>query len=122
MAESTTRQCAGGASTISSPARRSATRSISGYWLASRLTWTTWPSCPLGTTPRYCDLHLRPVPDADGEITGMLSAVVDVTTRYELDEQKDTFLALASHELKTPITTIKGYAQTGLRIVIEGGR
>ena len=72
-------------------------------------------------TPRYCDLHLRPVQDAGGEVTGMLSAVVDVTTRYELDEQKDTFLALASHELKTPITTIKGYAQTGLRIVTKAG-
>jgi PAS domain S-box-containing protein len=70
---------------------------------------------------RYCDLHLRPVQDAEGEITGMLSAVVDVTGRHELDEQKDIFLALASHELKTPITTIKGYAQTGLRAVTKAG-
>lgn len=29
----------------------------------------------------------------------------------QADKQKDEFLSIASHELKTPITTIKGYAQ-----------
>lgn len=35
----------------------------------------------------------------------------DVTQRKKLENQKDEFIAVASHELKTPITTIKGYAQ-----------
>jgi PAS domain S-box-containing protein len=64
---------------------------------------------------RYCDVHLRPMLDADGAGVGMLSAAVDVTERHALDQQKDEFIALASHELKTPLTTIKGYAQAGLR-------
>ncbi len=35
----------------------------------------------------------------------------DVTKRIKLEQQKDEFLAIASHELKTPVTTIKAYAQ-----------
>lgn len=35
----------------------------------------------------------------------------DVTERIKLEQQKDEFLAIASHELKTPITTIKAYCQ-----------
>ena len=76
---------------------------------------------PGETEPRYYDLSFRPVRDADGEITGILVAGVDVTARHELDRQKDDFIALASHELKTPITAIKGYAQTGLRVVGQLG-
>lgn len=63
----------------------------------------------------YADIYLRPVRDASGKITGLLSALVDSTLRHELDQAKDSFIALASHELKTPITTIKGYAQSTLR-------
>jgi two-component system CheB/CheR fusion protein len=76
---------------------------------------------PGAEEPRYYDLSFRPVRDADGEITGALIAAVDVTERHELDRQKDEFIALASHELKTPITAIKGYAQTGLRVVGQSG-
>ncbi|MCD0487614.1 PAS domain S-box protein [Pedobacter sp. MC2016-14] len=35
----------------------------------------------------------------------------DVSSRVELEMQKDDFLHLASHELKTPITSIKGFIQ-----------
>lgn len=34
----------------------------------------------------------------------------------KMDEMKSTFISLASHELKTPLTSIKGY----LRLVIDG--
>lgn len=35
----------------------------------------------------------------------------DITERKKVEKQRDDFLAIASHELKTPITTIKGFAQ-----------
>ena len=35
----------------------------------------------------------------------------DVTKRKELERQKDEFIGIASHELKTPVTSIKAYNQ-----------
>jgi signal transduction histidine kinase len=63
----------------------------------------------------YYDISLRPLLASDGSVTGVLSALVDVTGRAELDRQKNEFLSIASHELKTPITSIKAYAQMALR-------
>lgn len=38
----------------------------------------------------------------------------------EADQLKDLFLSIASHELKTPITTIRGQAQLALRALKKG--
>jgi signal transduction histidine kinase len=41
-----------------------------------------------------------------------LQQIIDQLHQRELkDEQKDNFIAMASHELKTPVTSIKGYVQ-----------
>ncbi len=37
--------------------------------------------------------------------------VVDITDRKKLEKQKDEFMAVASHELKTPVTSLKAFAQ-----------
>jgi PAS domain S-box-containing protein len=41
----------------------------------------------------------------------ILLSIEDITDRSEIDRRKDDFLSIASHELKTPLTTIKGYVQ-----------
>ncbi len=41
----------------------------------------------------------------------ILIAIEDITERREIERRKDDFLSIASHELKTPLTTIKGYLQ-----------
>ena len=41
----------------------------------------------------------------------ILLVMEDITDRRKLERQKDTFMAIASHELKTPITALKGYTQ-----------
>ena len=41
----------------------------------------------------------------------ILVAFEDVTDRRQLDKQKDDFIGIVSHELKTPLTSIKAYAQ-----------
>lgn len=45
----------------------------------------------------------------DGE--NILLAIEDISDRKEIEKQKDLFIGIASHELKTPITTMKAYAQ-----------
>lgn len=45
----------------------------------------------------------------------------EVAERKRLESQKDEFIAVASHELKTPIATIKGYTQLALRAVERSG-
>lgn len=41
----------------------------------------------------------------------MLGATVDITERKRLERQKDEFIAIASHELKTPVTSLKAFNQ-----------
>lgn len=41
----------------------------------------------------------------------ILIAIEDITDKKELDRRKDDFLSIASHELKTPLTTIKSLIQ-----------
>ncbi len=41
----------------------------------------------------------------------ILLAIEDITDRREIERRKDDFLSIASHELKTPLTTIKGFIQ-----------
>ena len=44
-------------------------------------------------------------------INGLVANFRDVTEKYALEKQKEEFIGIASHELKTPITSIKGYTQ-----------
>ena len=42
----------------------------------------------------------------------------DITERKELEQRKDEFISMASHELKTPLTSIVAYTDL-LRLVLE---
>jgi len=41
----------------------------------------------------------------------VIAFVLDISARKRLEKRKDEFIGLASHELKTPLTTIKVFAQ-----------
>ncbi|MEO8405359.1 MAG: PAS domain-containing sensor histidine kinase, partial [Chitinophagaceae bacterium] len=41
----------------------------------------------------------------------VLGIAMDTTEQRELQQRKDDFIRMASHELKTPVTSIKGYVQ-----------
>lgn len=49
--------------------------------------------------------------DDHGNCTHMIGVTVDITKRKNYETQKDDFLGIASHELKTPITTLKATLQ-----------
>ncbi len=50
--------------------------------------------------------------DELNEIDGMIAVFQDITEQQRLDLMRKEFVADVSHELKTPITTIKSYAET----------
>lgn len=56
------------------------------------------------------ETSLFPIRSA-GEITGAVVTFSDITARKELEERKDEFISIASHELKTPVTALKMYIQ-----------
>lgn len=52
-----------------------------------------------------------PVYSADGQLIHWFGTNTDITEQKRLEQQKDDFIGVASHELKTPITSLKGFAQ-----------
>jgi signal transduction histidine kinase len=61
-------------------------------------------------------IEVRAAPVRDGgEIIGAVSVVRDITEAQAMARLKDDFLAIAAHELKTPITALKGYTQLVLK-------
>lgn len=56
-------------------------------------------------------LTLSPIVDSSGEIFGVSEIGRDITIQKELERRKDAFIGMASHELKTPITTLKAFTQ-----------
>ncbi|MCD0487615.1 PAS domain S-box protein [Pedobacter sp. MC2016-14] len=49
----------------------------------------------------------------------ILLAIEDITERRAIEQRKDDFLSIASHELKTPLTTVVGYVQMMQRLIPE---
>jgi len=52
-----------------------------------------------------------PLRDEQGKIQFWIGTSTDIQEIKEQEQQKDYFISMASHELKTPITSIKGYIQ-----------
>ncbi|TRO66446.1 PAS domain-containing sensor histidine kinase [Christiangramia sabulilitoris] len=52
-----------------------------------------------------------PVIDDEGNINSWLASSTEIQKLKEEEQRKEDFLKLVSHELKTPVTSIKGYVQ-----------
>ena len=60
---------------------------------------------------RLLRVHARPVDYGDGA-SGVLAALYDVSEIRRLERVRQEFVANVSHELKTPLTSIKGFVET----------
>lgn len=68
----------------------------------------------------YISINAAPIRDEQGNITGGVATFMDVTHRRKTMQQKDDFISVASHELRTPITTLKASIQLLSRVGREG--
>ena len=59
--------------------------------------------------------------DEHNQIAGAIGVVTDITAIHDLERQKDEFLGIASHELKTPLTSLKILAQLMARKMEASG-
>jgi len=62
-------------------------------------------------TFRWVTIFGRTFYNAQGEPLQAAGVIFDITDRKISDNHKDEFIAIASHELKTPITSIKSYTE-----------
>lgn len=60
-----------------------------------------------------------PLIDENSNIGGMIIVFQDITKQQKLENMRKEFVANVSHELKTPITTIKSYTETLMDGAIE---
>lgn len=61
---------------------------------------------------RHLQVHATRLRDAGGRGLGALVVLNDVTRLRRLEDVRRDFVANVSHELKTPITSIKGFVET----------
>lgn len=61
---------------------------------------------------KYVNLLFAPFQDENDKPAGVIVVIQDITEHVKLDNMRKEFVADVSHELKTPITSIMGYADT----------
>lgn len=73
--------------------------------------WTTSES-KINLGEKYLTIYFAPFKDENNRPAGVIALVQDITEHVKLDNMRKEFIADVSHELKTPLTSIMGYAET----------
>jgi PAS domain S-box-containing protein len=55
----------------------------------------------------------------NGDLTGVVHIIHDLTERKAVEDVKDEFIAMVSHEMRSPLHHIKGFATTLLQTDVE---
>ncbi|MGH9337253.1 MAG: histidine kinase dimerization/phospho-acceptor domain-containing protein, partial [Vicinamibacteria bacterium] len=66
---------------------------------------------------RFYTLRLGPARSRDGLVHGVVGVLSDVTELKEMDLMKTDLMSLVTHEIRTPLATVRGFAQ----ILLKGG-
>lgn len=67
---------------------------------------------PIGIERRHFEVYGVPILGVNEEWKGILLVFHDITEIKKLEQVRKDFVANVSHELKTPITSIKGFTET----------
>ncbi|MBO9657852.1 MAG: PAS domain S-box protein [Chitinophagaceae bacterium] len=70
---------------------------------------------------RWLNIYGRVVMQTDNRPAKLIGVFYDITQRKILEKQKDDFISIASHELKTPVTAINSYAELLAESLAAGG-
>jgi PAS domain S-box-containing protein len=62
-------------------------------------------------TTKWVSVYGRVVAHFDEKPSKLIGVIYDITTRKLHEKQKDDFISIASHELKSPVTSIKAYSE-----------
>jgi two-component system, OmpR family, phosphate regulon sensor histidine kinase PhoR len=68
-------------------------------------------------TTRFYTLQLGPVRSRDGLVQGVVGVLSDITELKEMDQMKTDLMSMVTHEIRTPLATVRGFAQ----ILLKGG-
>jgi two-component system phosphate regulon sensor histidine kinase PhoR len=67
---------------------------------------------PIHIERKHFDVYSAPVLDIKGKLRGIVLVFHDITELKKLEQVRKDFVANVSHELKTPVTSLKGFAET----------
>lgn len=70
---------------------------------------------------RWVRVSAAPFLAPDGSVEGAVAIFADVTEERKIEQRRVNFLAGAMHDLKTPLTAIKGYTQILQRQLARNG-
>lgn len=89
---------------------------------ALRYNWTRYPREDMyiegnmvrkgNLPPLPISINYAPLFSGDGKLLNIIASVRDITRHRTAEDLKTGFMSVISHELKTPIALIKGYAST----------
>lgn len=65
----------------------------------------------LNKNEKYLNIFISPLVDSEDIVSGKIVFILDNTTNYIEEKYRREFSANISHELKTPLTSINGYAE-----------
>ncbi|MBM7701240.1 two-component system histidine kinase PnpS [Metabacillus iocasae] len=74
---------------------------------------------PIKIERRHFDVYGAPIIGLNDEWKGIVLVFHDITELKKLEQMRKDFVANVSHELKTPITSIKGFSETLLEGAME---
>src|SRR5207249_4105466 len=74
-----------------------------------------------GQSERWSLVKSRPVLGESGQTAMVITIIHDITELIIVERRKDEFMSMASHELKTPVTSLKGFTHVLQRRLAKQG-